>query len=80
MYSCPVTVLVAEAHELRIAFLLKAFARTETGQVASKDLVRAKPVFVHEYAYLTKNWPELREFVETQKELRGPLPVAILKP
>lgn len=69
-----------EAHERRITFLLKAFAQGETGQPRPKDLVRAKPVFVDEYAYLTKNWPELREFVETQKELRGPLPVAILKP
>lgn len=69
-----------EAHERRITFLLKAFARAQTGQPRPKDLVRAKPVFVDEYAYLTKNWPELREFVETQKELRGPLPVAILKP
>ena len=67
------------SHEARAFSLLKAYAAgNDTG--ASPWLRHARPAFAGEYDYLTKEWPELAEFVASQKEIRLPLPAARVVP
>ncbi len=59
-------------HSNRVMALCKAFALSQTGSGALKlqrYLDEARPRLANEFAYLTRDWPELAAFIENNPDL-----------
>ena len=64
-------------HEIRVFFLMRAYALESTGGDESeirKNLGYAKPTLDDEYDYLTLNWPELAAFLSAHPWSQSEVP------